>query len=70
MADPWMAGEDFSRFANEVPGFFYLLGTLAPGTTSGDHHSPTFRAADSALPLGMRTMAYTVWDYLSDPPTP
>ena len=70
MADPWMAGEDFSRFANEVPGFFYMLGTLAPGTTSGDHHSPTFRAADGALPLGMRTMAYTVWDYLSDPPTP
>ena len=28
VADPWMAGEDFSRFANEVPGFFYLLGTL------------------------------------------
>ena len=70
VADPWMAGEDFSRFANEVPGFFYLLGTLAPGTTSGDHHSPTFRAADGALPMGMRTMAYTVWDYLSDPPTP
>ena len=65
MADPWMAGEDFSRFANEVPGFFYMLGTLAPSTTSGDHHSPTFRAADGALP-----MAYTVWDYLSDPPTP
>jgi len=64
-ADPWMAGEDFSLFANEVPGFFYMLGTLAPGTTSGDHHSPTFRADDSAIPVGMRTMAYTLWDYLS-----
>ncbi len=63
-ADPWMAGEDFSLFANEVPGFFYMLGTLAPGTTSGDHHSPTFRADDTALPVGMRTMAYTLWDYL------
>ena len=70
VADPWMAGEDFSLFANEVPGFFYLLGTLAPGTTSGDHHSPTFRADDSALPMGMRSMAYLLWDYLherSDP---
>tara|TARA_B100001123_G_scaffold108961_1_gene126823 strand:- start:5082 stop:6497 length:1416 start_codon:yes stop_codon:yes gene_type:complete len=64
-ADPWMAGEDFSLFANEVPGFFYMLGTLAPGTTSGDHHSPTFRADDTALPAGMRTMAYTLWDYLT-----
>ena len=66
VADPWMAGEDFSLFANEVPGFFYMLGTLAPGTTSGDHHSPTFRADDTAVPIGMRTMAYTLWDYLSD----
>lgn len=65
VADPWMAGEDFSLFANEVPGFFYMLGTLAPGTTSGDHHSPTFRADDTAVPVGMRTMAYTLWDYLS-----
>ena len=52
VADPWMAGEDFSLFANEVPGFFYMLGTLAPGTTSGDHHSPSFRADDSAVPIG------------------
>ena len=66
VADPWMAGEDFSLFANEVPGFFYMLGTRAPGTTSGDHHSPTFRADDGALPVGMRSMAYTVWDYLTE----
>ena len=31
-AEPWMAGEDFSRFANEVPGFFFMLGTQKPGT--------------------------------------
>ena len=67
---PWMAGEDFSFFANEVPGFFYMLGTLKPGTTSGDHHSPTFRADDSALPVGMRSMAYVLWDYLSAPAPP
>jgi amidohydrolase len=65
VADPWMAGEDFSFFANEVPGFFYMLGTLAPGTTSGDHHSPTFRADDGAVSFGMRSMAYTLWDYLA-----
>jgi amidohydrolase len=65
LADPWMAGEDFSLFANEVPGFFYMLGTRAPGTTSGDHHSPTFRADDGAVPVGMRSMAYTVWEYLT-----
>ena len=65
LAEPWMAGEDFALFANEVPGFFFMLGTLAPGTTSGGHHSPTFRADDSALPVGMRAMAFLLWDYLS-----
>jgi amidohydrolase len=64
LADPWMAGEDFARFANEVPGFFYFLGTQKPGTTSGGHHSPTFRADDGALPVGMRAMATVLWDYL------
>jgi len=66
LADPWMAGEDFAYFANEVPGFFYFLGTQKPGTTSGGHHSPTFRADDSALPVGMRAMAQLVWRYLAD----
>ena len=65
-ADPWMAGEDFARFANEVPGFFFFLGTQKPGTISGGHHSPTFRADDAALPVGVRAMAHLVWDYLAD----
>lgn len=61
---PEMTGEDFSYFANETPGMFFGLGTLAPGTTSGPHHSPTFRADDSAIPVGMRAMAMVVVDYL------
>ena len=66
LADPWMAGEDFAYFANEVPGFFYFLGTQKPGTTSGGHHSPTFRADDTALPVGVRAMAHLVWRYLEE----
>ena len=45
-----MGSEDFSFFANEVPGFFYRLGQVKPGTTSGDHHTPTFLADDSVDP--------------------
>ena len=33
--NPTMGGEDFSYFANEVPGFFYRLGTLREGTVYG-----------------------------------
>jgi amidohydrolase len=62
--EPTMGGEDFAYFANEVPGFFFRLGMVKPGTTSGDHHTPTFRADDSAIPIGMRAMANLVLDYL------
>jgi amidohydrolase len=59
-----MVGEDFSYFANEVPGLFYRLGVQKPGTVSGDHHTPTFQADDSAIPVGMRVMTGVLLDYL------
>ena len=62
---PAMISEDFSFFANEVPGFFYRLGTVKPGTTSGDHHTPTFRADDGAIPVGVKAMSLVILDYLS-----
>jgi amidohydrolase len=61
---PVMGGEDFSYFANEVPGFFYRLGMVAPGTTTGGHHTPTFRADDASVPVGMRVMSNLLLDYL------
>ena len=62
---PSMASEDFSYFANDVPGFFYRLGQVKPGTTTGDHHTPTFVADDGAIPVGIRAMSLLVVDYLS-----
>ncbi len=63
--EPVTGGEDFSYFANTVPGFFFRLGTQKPGTRSGGHHTPTFMADDSAIPVGIRVMAGVVVDYLS-----
>jgi hypothetical protein len=37
---------------------------VKPGTTSGGLHTPDFRADDSAVPVGMKTMARLVADYL------
>jgi amidohydrolase len=62
---PAMVSEDFSFFANEVPGFYFRLGQVKPGTTSGDHHTPTFLADDGAIPVGVKAMSYIVYDYLS-----
>ena len=62
---PAMGSEDFSFFANEVPGFFYRLGQVKPGTTSGDHHTPTFLADDGSIPVGIKAMSLLIVDYLS-----
>ena len=47
-----------------MPGFFYFLGTPKAGTTSGDHHTPTFLADDSAVPVGIKAMSIVLLDYL------
>ena len=49
----------------EVPGFFYRLGVVKPGTASGGLHTPTFRADDSAVPVGIRVMSRLLVDYLA-----
>ena len=63
--EPAMGSEDFSFFANEVPGFFFRLGQVKPGTTTGDHHTPTFLADDGSVPVGIKVMSYVLVDYLS-----
>ncbi|GMR22914.1 MAG: hypothetical protein BMS9Abin37_1296 [Acidobacteriota bacterium] len=62
---PAMAGEDFAYFANEVPGFFFRLGIDKEGSVNGPHHSPTFRADDRSVPVGMRVMSNVLLDYLT-----
>lgn len=60
-----LGAEDFAYYAQEVSGFYYNLGVLAPGTTSGGLHTPTFRGDDSAIPVGMRVMTNLVLEYLN-----
>ncbi|MBI3789536.1 MAG: amidohydrolase [Gemmatimonadetes bacterium] len=68
---PTMGGEDFSLFANEVPGLFVRLGTTRPGGTSGMWHTPDFLGDDQSVPTGMRVMSNLLVDYLSPRgPTP
>jgi amidohydrolase len=63
--EPTMGGEDFSFFANEVPGFYYRLGTVDPKKGSGGHHTPEFRADDKAIPIGIEAMTTLILDYLN-----
>jgi len=61
---PLMVSEDFSYYAQEVPGFFFFLSIQKDGIESGPNHSPTFRADDSAVAVGMRTMSNLVVDFM------
>lgn len=57
-----MTAEDFSYFANEIPGCFYRLGTASPeeGNDHGTHglHTPTFDVDENALKIGAGLMAF------------
>ncbi len=61
--------EDFSYFANEVPGLFLFLG-VAPDDPSLIHpnHSPRFYADERALPVGVEALTAMTLDYLVSNP--
>lgn len=60
--------EDFSFFAQEVPGFFFFLGGMPKGMDpeeAAPHHTPDFYIDDSGLKLGVRTLSRLALDYMS-----
>lgn len=59
--------EDFSFYANKVPGLFLFLGGMPKGTSPIDaapHHTPDFYIDDSGLKLGVRTLCNLTIDYM------
>lgn len=58
--DPVMAGEDFSLYTKEIPGFFLFLGVVKPGTVSGPNHSPAFLADDGSIAVGIKALSSLV----------
>jgi len=64
---PLMVAEDFSFFAQQAPGFYFMLGVNAPGVEYGEaasNHSPYFYVNEDALEIGVRAMATLAVDYL------
>jgi amidohydrolase len=60
-----MIAEDFSYYALEIPGFFMLLGSTAPGTDKKEVfplHSPYFRADQKCIKNGLLTFAKLAMD--------
>jgi amidohydrolase len=60
--------EDFSFFAQQVPGLFVFLGGSPKGTDMSRvayNHSPRFFVDESALVVGVRALTHLTIDYLS-----
>lgn len=65
-ADAMMGAEDFSYFAQTVPGYFVFLGARPVGEAPelfAANHSPKFHIDEQVLKLGVRTLANLVVDY-------
>lgn len=68
---PVMGAEDFSYYAQEVPGLFLSLGGRPSDVAPEDaapHHTPDFYVSDSGLQLGVRTFVALTMDYMSRNP--
>lgn len=63
---PSMGGEDFSYYAQQIPGIFFRLGvgSQEKGTTYPLHH-PLFDIDEDALPFGSSMLAQFALNYLS-----
>ncbi|TLM77287.1 M20 family metallopeptidase [Microbulbifer harenosus] len=65
--------EDFSFFANEIPGFYYFLGVTPKGTdpaTAASNHSPRFYVDESALKVGTEAITQLTLDYFASQAKP
>ena len=58
--------EDFSFYAQKVPGLFFFLGGMPKGKdpkTAGPHHTPEFMIEDSSFKTGVVAFCNLVFDY-------
>ncbi|WP_386069220.1 amidohydrolase [Tahibacter sp. UC22_41] len=68
---PNMVAEDFSYFADEVPGLYFFVGVVPPGqdlATAAPNHSPKFFMDEKALDIGTHAMLQAAVDFLHGGP--
>ncbi|HSR69157.1 MAG TPA: amidohydrolase [Acidobacteriota bacterium] len=63
---PITGAEDFSFYAQEVPGFFFFLGAKPPHLQEPTaHHTPEFLIDEDSFDLGVRLLVNLTVDYLN-----
>jgi metal-dependent amidase/aminoacylase/carboxypeptidase family protein len=65
-----MGAEDFSLYAQQVPGMFFFVGSTSEGidpATAPANHSPKFLLDEKALDVGLRALLQVSLDFLNAP---
>jgi len=68
-----MGAEDFSLYAQQVPGLFFFVGSTSEGidpATAPANHSPKFLLDEKALDVGLRALLQVSLDYLNGTAAP
>jgi amidohydrolase len=66
LVPPETGAEDFSFFAQKVPGLYFYIGGLPKGKdpkTSAPHHTPEFYLEESGFRTGVSALTHLVFDY-------
>jgi amidohydrolase len=67
LVPPETGSEDFSFFAQKVPGLYFYIGGLPKGKdpkASASHHTPEFFIDDSGFKTGVSAFCNLVFDYM------
>lgn len=67
LVDARTVAEDFSFYAQKVPGLFLFLGGMPKGQNpleAASHHTPDFYIDESSMKLGVRTLCNLTIDYV------
>jgi amidohydrolase len=62
------AAEDFSFYAQKVPGLFFFVGITPPEVPllkAAPNHSPRFRIDEAGLLTGLRALVHLTFDYMN-----
>ena len=63
---PATGAEDFAKYQEKIPGFFFFLGGMPKGKSSSEaapHHTPDFYLDESGFTLGVKTFCHLILDY-------
>lgn len=63
---PATGAEDFAKYQEKIPGFFFFLGGMSKGKAAVDvapHHTPDFFIDEAGFTLGVKAFCHLVVDY-------